>query len=70
MAHCPNYTTDVNAIPLNIASDRVYELLFGFMDEMTAVFPDEFIHTVICLFKNNLKRILILVCVCVCVCVL
>jgi len=45
MAHCPNYTTDVNAIPLNIASDRVYELLFGFMDEMTAVFPDEFIHT-------------------------
>jgi hexosaminidase len=45
VANCPKYTTDINMIPLNIASDRVYDLLVDFIDEMTSVFPDEFIHT-------------------------
>ncbi len=46
MAHCPTYTTDPNMVPLNIASDRVYDFLLGFIAEMTTIFPDEFVHTV------------------------
>ena len=46
VAHCPTYTTDPNMVPLNIASDRVYDFLLGFIAEMTKIFPDEFVHTV------------------------
>jgi hypothetical protein len=46
VADCPTYTTDINMIPLNIAEDRVYNFLLGFISEMSRIFPDEFIHTV------------------------
>jgi hypothetical protein len=46
VAHCPTYTTDPNMVPLNIASDRVYDFLLGFIAEMAQIFPDEFVHTV------------------------
>ncbi len=46
VAHCPTYTTDPNMVPLNIASDRVYDFLLGFIAEMAKIFPDEFVHTV------------------------
>lgn len=45
VAHCPTYTTDPNMVPLNIASDRVYDFLLGFIAEMAQIFPDEFVHT-------------------------
>jgi hexosaminidase len=44
VADCPSYTTDINMIPLNIASDRVYDFLLNFLSEMTTIFPDEFMH--------------------------
>jgi len=44
-AYCPSYTTDINAIPLNVSSDKMYEVLRGFMAEMSTIFTDEFIHT-------------------------
>jgi hypothetical protein len=46
VADCPSYTTDINMIPLNIASDRVYDFLLNFLSEMTTIFPDEFMHFV------------------------
>jgi hexosaminidase len=46
VANCPTYTTDINTIPLNVASDDMYNFLLAFFSEMSTVFTDEFIHTV------------------------
>jgi len=45
VANCPTYTTDINTIPLNVASDDMYNFLLAFFSEMSTIFTDEFIHT-------------------------
>jgi hexosaminidase len=42
-AKCPRFT-DINDVSLDVSNDFTYELLNGFLKEMTDLFPDEYIH--------------------------
>eukprot|EP01028_Stygiella_incarcerata_P005243 TRINITY_DN2232_c0_g1_i1.p1 TRINITY_DN2232_c0_g1~~TRINITY_DN2232_c0_g1_i1.p1 ORF type:complete len:526 (+),score=134.67 TRINITY_DN2232_c0_g1_i1:106-1683(+) len=43
-ANCPSFSSNVNNIPLNPASDFTYEFLQNFLTEIVPMFEDKFFH--------------------------
>jgi N-acetyl-beta-hexosaminidase len=42
--YCPDYNHNINNIPLNPSYPLTFELLEGFLGEMSPLFPDEYMH--------------------------
>lgn len=43
--NCPNYSHNVNNIPINPAFDLTWDVISGVVAESTTLFPDSFIHS-------------------------
>jgi N-acetyl-beta-hexosaminidase len=43
-ANCPSYAANVNNIPLNPTLQHTYDVIQGFLTEMSILFPDQYIH--------------------------
>ncbi|KAL9655055.1 hypothetical protein ABK040_008838 [Willaertia magna] len=43
-ANCPRYAANINNIPLNVASEKTYQVLAGIIAQLNATFPDQYQH--------------------------
>jgi hexosaminidase len=44
IAKCPSYSANINNIPLNPTLQHTYDVIRGFLTEMSTLFPDQYIH--------------------------